>query len=174
MRKGWSTAWKASSQPRKQRKYRHNAPMHARRGFLSAHVSPELRKRFGVRSFILRKGDEVVVMRGSFRGIRGSVERVDIKATKVYLEEVKAKKVDGSEVQRALQPSNLMITKLSLDDKKRQAVMERSGKKEAVKEERKAEPVKRESKKGEKEEKPKPAKKEEKKSQNKTERRTGR
>jgi large subunit ribosomal protein L24 len=126
MRKTWSVQWKGSSQPRKQRKYRYNAPLHVRRKFLSAHLSQELRKGLGMRSMPVRKGDEVLVMRGEFRGIKGTVERVDVKAGKVYTEAVKDKKVDGSEVQRALQPSSLMITRLPLDDKKRQAAIERA------------------------------------------------
>src|SRR4030043_157199 len=120
MKKSWSSKWVSSSQPRKQRKYRYNAPLHARRKFLSAHLSKELRKGLGVRSMVIRKGDEVLVMRGEFRGIKGTIERVDIRKSKVYMDAVKAKKVDGSEVQKALQPSILMITKLPLEDKKRQ------------------------------------------------------
>ncbi len=137
MKKEWSPEWTGSSQPRKQRKYRCNAPLHIRRKFLSAHLSPELRERFGTRSMVLRKGDGVLVMKGEFKGIRGSVERVDTKRSKIYMEEIKVKKVDGSEVQKALEPSNLMITKLSLDDKRRQSVIERSVAKESASEVRK-------------------------------------
>jgi large subunit ribosomal protein L24 len=125
MKKEWSPRWVSSMQPRKQRKYRHNAPLHVRQRFVSANLSPELRKRFGVRSMQLRKGDEVRVMRGGMKGKLGAVERVDLTKSKIYMEEIKVKKVDGSEVPRAMQPSNLMITKLKLDDKKRQAILDR-------------------------------------------------
>jgi large subunit ribosomal protein L24 len=127
MKKQWSPRWVSSVQPRKQRKYRHNAPLHVRQRFASSNLSPELRKRFTKRSMQLRKGDEVRVMRGGFRGKTGTVERVDLSRGRIYLEEIKVKKVDGSEVPRALQPSNLMITKLKLDDKRRQAVLDRAG-----------------------------------------------
>ena len=147
MKKAWSSKWKASSQPRKQRKYRYNAPLHIRRKFLSAHLSRELRKQFGKRSVGLRKGDEVTVMKGSFRGFKGNVERVDISKTKVYIDGMKRKKSDGSEVQVPIHPSNVMITKLTLEDKMRQAIFERIAKPEkakAVKEEKpkKAKPSK--------------------------------
>jgi len=116
----------ASTQPRKQRKYRHNAPLHVRRKFLSAHLSRELRKEFGKRSVPLRKGDEVTVMKGGFRGFKGSVERVDMSSSRVYVDGMKRKKVDGSEIAVPVHASNVMITKLTLEDKMRQAVFERA------------------------------------------------
>ncbi len=127
MKKAWSKRWVASTQPRKQRKYRINAPLGVRHRFLSAHLSKELRERFGKRALPVRKSDEVVVMKGSFRGYRGNVERVDLRESKIYIEGVKRKKVDGSEVAMPVDPSNVMITKLSIEDKRRQAVLERSG-----------------------------------------------
>ena len=129
MKNEWSSKWAASSQPRKQRKYRHNAPLHVRRRFLSANISKPLRDRYGKRSMVVRKGDEVSVMRGSLKGTKGLVERVDLKNERVYIEGVKMKKVDGSDVARPIAPSNLMLTKINLDDKRRQAVVERSGRK---------------------------------------------
>lgn len=128
MKKSWSSKWVGSTQPRKQRKYRYNAPLHIKRKFLSAHLSKELRGRFGKRSVSLRKGDEIVVMKGEFKGFRGNVERFDSKKSKIYIDGIKRKKVDGSEVSIPLDPSNVMIVKLTLEDKMRQAVFERSGK----------------------------------------------
>ena len=127
MKKKWSVKWKASRQPRKQRKYVYNAPLHVKRKLISAHLSEELRKRFGKRSIPVRKGDEVVVMVGTQKKTRGSVEKVDVGNGKVYVQGIKSKKVDGSEVPRPLRASNIMIVKLNLDDKRRQAVFERAG-----------------------------------------------
>ena len=134
MRKEWSSKWIRSKQPRKQRKYRYNAPLHIRRKFVSAHLSPELREKFGKRSFPLRKGDEVKVMRGEFKGFKGVVERVNLKDLKIYIEDLKVKKADGSEVLRPVRPSNLMIIKLNLDDKKRLEALERGTKLVGVRE----------------------------------------
>jgi large subunit ribosomal protein L24 len=127
MKSEWSSKWKSSVQPRKQRKYRHNAPLHVRRRFLAANIAPSLRDRFGKRSMVVRRGDEVMVTRGKLRGTKGLIERVDIKGERVFMEGVKMKKVDGSDVSRPIAPSNLVIIKLSVDDKRRQAVLERSG-----------------------------------------------
>jgi large subunit ribosomal protein L24 len=126
MKKEWSSKWVSSKQPRKQRKYRYNAPLHVRHKFISAHLSPELREKYGVRALPLRKGDEIEVMRGSSKGLRGTVERVDLKKCKIYVSGVKAKKIDGSEVMKALEPSNLKIVNLNLDDKKRIEVLNRA------------------------------------------------
>lgn len=130
MKQEWSPKWKSSIQPRKQRKFRINAPIHVRHKFVSANLSPVLRREFGKRSMPIRKGDEVEVMRGGFRKLRGVVERVDLKSRRIYVENVKIKKVDGSEVLKALEPSNLRITKMGLDDKRRQRALERSPRRE--------------------------------------------
>lgn len=127
MKQTWSPNWKSSVQPRKQRKHRHNAPLHARRRFLSAHLSPALREAFKRRSLPLRKGDEVTVMRGSSRGKKGQVDRVDLKRLRVTIDSIKVKKADGSEVHLPFQPSNLLITRLALDDPWRKGILDRSG-----------------------------------------------
>lgn len=153
MKQEWSSNWLSSIQPRKQRKHRHNAPLHVRQSFVHANLSPELRKRYDKRSMQLRKGDEIKVMRGSLKGKTGTVEKVDLGKSRIYTEDIKVKKVDGSEIPMGFEPSNLMITKLKLDDKKRQAILER-----AVPE--KATPaVKAEQQKTEPKPPPKPAKK---------------
>lgn len=126
MKQKWSADWKSSVQPRKQRKYRHNAPLHIRRKFLGARLSSEHMRQFGRRSLPIRKGDEVRLMRGKSRGLKGVVERIDLKKNKIYVDGIIAKKVDGSEVMKALEPSNLLITKPSMDDKKRQAILART------------------------------------------------
>lgn len=128
MKKDWSPEWVSSKQPRKQRKYRYNAPLHVRQKFVSAHLSKALRERFGKRSLQIRKGDEVKVMRGSGKGHKGKVERVDLKKAKIYIEGLTVKKTDGSEVLRPIDPSNVMIIDAKMDDKRRQIIVERSKK----------------------------------------------
>lgn len=138
MKQKWSRKWKSSRQPRKQRKFRINAPLHVRHKFMAAHLSPDLRRQFGKRSIPVRKGDDVRVMKGGSKGLTGTVERVNLKKEKVYVGGINIKKVDGSEVLIALEPSNLMITKLNLDDKMRQRVFDRIVKKPAEEKAKKA------------------------------------
>ena len=128
MKKEWSNEWASSKQPRKQRKYAAKAPLHVVHKFVSAHLSPELRKRYGKRSIPVSKGDDVKLTTGKLKGVKGTVDRVSLSKRKVYMDSVKIKKADGSEVMRAIEPSNLMITSINLDDKKRLKVMNRAAK----------------------------------------------
>lgn len=125
MKQEWSNKWTGSRQPRKQRKYRANAPMHVLHKLVTANLSPPLRERYKRRSLPVRKGDEVRVMSGSFRGIKGVVERVELKTQGVYIDSVKVKKTDESEVQRPIQASNIQIISPTLDDKMRVRAIER-------------------------------------------------
>ena len=119
MKQSFSTQWIASKQPRKQRKYLFNAPLHLKHKFLSSHLSKDLRNKYGKRALPLRKGDEVLVMRGSFKGKKAKVSHVDLKNSKVAIEGIQISKKDGSKVDIYFYPSNLQIISLYLDDKRR-------------------------------------------------------
>ncbi len=108
-----------SYQPRKQRKMLYEAPKHKRRRMMRSHLSDELYARYGVRNFVVRKGDIVRVMRGNFKGHEGKVVEVNLKKMKVAVEGVTIRRTDNKSVQRWLDPSNLMIIKLNLTDPKR-------------------------------------------------------
>lgn len=125
MKRSFSRAWVSSTQPRKQRKYRRRAPLHLRQKMLSAHLAQDLRKQFRRRALGVRKGDEVRIMRGTFAKTRGTVTKVDLKKLKVYIDSAKRRKVSAQEVQVALDPSNVMITKINLDDKERKKLLEK-------------------------------------------------
>ena len=130
MKSLFSKHWKGSKQPRKQRKYVYNAPLHIKHKFLSAHLSKELRKKHGKRSLPVRKGDEVLVMRGSFKKKKAKILSVNLKKSKVTLEGIQRSKRDGTKVQISFSPSVLQIVSLNLDDKKRISSLERKPKTE--------------------------------------------
>ena len=56
--------WNKSTQPRKQRKYIHNSPLHIKQKLAHVHLSADLRKKHGLRNVQIRKGDKVRVLRG--------------------------------------------------------------------------------------------------------------
>ncbi|HLC47126.1 MAG TPA: 50S ribosomal protein L24 [Candidatus Nanoarchaeia archaeon] len=126
MKNEWSKSWNASIQPRKQRKYAANLPLHRRGALVKAHLSKELRARYNSRSVQLKKGDIVKIMRGSYSGKTGAVERIDLKRSVVFITGIEIPKRDGSKAMPPLQPSNLMITEIKTDDKKRMSAIARS------------------------------------------------
>jgi len=130
MKKKFSTSWKSSRKPRKQRKYLANAPLHLRRKFLSANLSKELRKKYGKRNMPLKKGDVVKVMRGKFKKKTGKVINVDKKRLKIEIEGIQIKKQDGSKTNVKFNPSVLQIIELNTEDKKRNIVETKKGVKE--------------------------------------------
>jgi len=114
-----------SKAPRKQRKRLYNLPLHLRRKQLSAHLSKELREQYKRRSLPVRKGDEVKVVRGKFKGTIGKVVKVDLKKFRIYVEGCTLKKADGSEAFYPIHPSNTILVNLDLSDPRRVKIIER-------------------------------------------------
>jgi large subunit ribosomal protein L24 len=119
-------------QARKQRRRVAKMALHQKHKLLSVTLSKELRKKFNRRNIAVRKGDKVTVMTGTFKGLVGEIMNIDLDAKKVYVDKVVSKKRDGTEVLRAIQPSNLMITDLDIRDKERQDVLSRKVEKSVV------------------------------------------
>ena len=124
MEKKFSIKWKASKQRRKQRKYNYNAPLHIKHKFMSVHLSKELMKKYGIRNIPTRKGDTVKIARGNFKDHSGKIERIFLKKTRVYVEGAQLVKRGGAKVFYPLHPSNLIITNLNLEDKRRQKIIQ--------------------------------------------------
>ncbi len=114
---------KKTIQPRKQRKRAKNLLL--RKG-VGAHLSKELRTKYKIRTFGLRKGDEVKIVRGKHKGKIGKVEEVNLKKQIVYIEGIQVQKADGTKAKVPIHPSNLIITGLDLKDKLRKAKLERN------------------------------------------------
>lgn len=124
MKTTFSTTWKRSTQPRKQRKYKYNAPLHIKQNQVRVHLSPELRKKHNFRNLPVRKGDKIKVLRGKYAKKDYKVDRVNLKLEKIYLEGIEAIKKDGTKHPFPFKASNLMIIDLSLSDKKRKMKLE--------------------------------------------------
>lgn len=119
MKQKFNKDWKGSKKPRKQRKYLANAPLHLKKNFVNANLSEDLREKYKKRSLTLRKGDRVKIMRGKFKGKEGKITQVMIKVSKVIIDGIQIKKKDGSKVNIKIEPSNLQLVELNLEDKKR-------------------------------------------------------
>ena len=85
-----------AKKPSKQRKMIYEAPAHRVRKFLTAPLSEELRKSQERRSYPVRKGDTVKILRGDFAGIEGKINDIDTCAGSVYsLKAFKEKRLQG-------------------------------------------------------------------------------
>lgn len=118
MNSNYNTGWKRSSQKRKQRKYRANAPKHQSGKFLNAPLSEDLREEHETRSARVRTGDTVEVLRGSFKEESGEVERVDPENAKLYIRGVERVGKGGQKQPIPVPASNCRITKLVEDERR--------------------------------------------------------
>ena len=116
------------TKPTKQRKMLYQAPAHVRHRLLAAHLSPQLRATHITKSFPVRSGDTVRVMRGDHKGFEGKISRIDLKKYRIYVEGLTREKVDGTTIFVPVHPSKLMITRLNLDDKWRKRILDRKQK----------------------------------------------
>ena len=103
--------------PSKQRRLLYQSPAHRIRKLLSAPLSNDLRKSQGRRSYPVRKGDTVKIMRGDFAGIEGKITKVDTHRQRIFVEGVQREKVAGTSENVSVHSSKVVITKLDLDDK---------------------------------------------------------
>ncbi|MFP4111634.1 MAG: 50S ribosomal protein L24 [Candidatus Woesearchaeota archaeon] len=128
MKSEFSKSWVASKKPSKQIKYRANAPLHIKRKMLSAHLSKELRQKYEKRSMPVRKGDKVIVQRGTHKGKEGSIDSVDTKRECVNISGIDFVKKNGSKAFYPIKITNIMIKDLDMSDKKRKKIVERKEK----------------------------------------------
>ena len=99
--------------------------LYERHKFLHAHLSKELREKYGKRSLRVRTGDKVKVLRGSYAGHTGKVIEVDMKRLRIKVDGVTVKKSDGTEVPMPIHPSNVMIVELGEVDEVREKILKR-------------------------------------------------
>ena len=121
-----------SRKPSKQRKRLFQAPLHRRGKIMSVNLSPELREKYGRRSFPIRVGDKVRIMRGDNRGVEGKVTSIDRKNYRVSIENVVRENQRGEKVSIPIHYSNLMIIDLDLSDPRRREKLESKLKVEEV------------------------------------------
>ena len=108
-----------STQPRKERKTLYNLPSHLNRARIASHLDEPLLLKYNTRSASLRVGDTVRVLRGEYAGTTGKIIEIETRTRKVTVDGVTVTKADASQKPRPIDPSNLVITKLNLEDPKR-------------------------------------------------------
>ena len=101
---------------RKARKAYFTAPSNIRRKLMSSHLSKELKEKHGVRAMPIRKGDEVVIVRGQNKTHTGKVLTVYRKKYCIHIERYTKEKSNGQTVPVPVHPSNVFITKLKMNE----------------------------------------------------------
>ena len=122
----------SSKQPRKQRLARYTAPYHRRHREMSSPVDKGLRERQLSRGFMyprsmpVKKGDRVMIVRGEGKSKSATaISLVDRKARKVYVEGFTYFKSDGTELQRPIDASNVVIINPDWSDMRRRKLLTR-------------------------------------------------
>ena len=103
----------ATQSRRKQRKAQLDAPSSVRRTIMSSQLSKELRaEHSGTRSLPVRKDDEVLIVRGTYKGREGKVTQVYRKKWVIHVDRVVREKGNGQSVPIGVNASNVVITKV--------------------------------------------------------------
>jgi len=92
---------------------------------ISTNFSKELRKKYGKRNFPVKKGDNIRIMKGEFKGKTGKIEGINLKRLRITIDGINRTKKDGTKVNVYFDPSNLQIKELNLEDGKRRQALER-------------------------------------------------
>lgn len=85
---------------------------------MSSHLSKDLRKKYKKRAVRVRNGDTVKILRGTFKGKTGKIERIDTKKCNVYVAGIEYSKKDGSKALRPVHPSKILIIELTEAEKR--------------------------------------------------------
>lgn len=101
---------------RKQRKAIFTADTNEKRVMMSSRLSKELRSRWGFKSFPIHSQDVVLVKVGKFKGKEGKVDSVSRATRKVTVEGCTMNRSSGGVVSYPIDPSNLVIKQLFIDD----------------------------------------------------------
>ena len=108
-----------TKKPGKNRKRMLTGVYHVKRKLLVAPIDKPLIKQVNKKRTSLRKGDGVKVLVGDNKGKTSVVDRVNYDKGVVYLKDFKVTNSRGQEKLIPFRASNLVITSLVLNDKKR-------------------------------------------------------
>ena len=100
-------------------------PKHLTERRLRSPLSRALREKYGRRTVRVIAGDTIKVIRGEYSGIDGQVEKVNMKRGSLAIEGIQREKVRGGNVKVEINSTNVIVTDLDLDDKYRQALIQR-------------------------------------------------
>lgn len=122
------------SQARKVRKAFFNAKKDQKHIIMSAPLSKELQATHGIKRLPIRRDDEVKIVRGKYPDRTGRVTDVCLRSMRIHIDQLNVENRPNGSVPIPIHPSNVIITKLKLDNY-RKALIEkkRAGREAALK-----------------------------------------
>lgn len=108
-----------TNKPGKQRKRMLTGVYHIKRKLLVAPIDKTLIKQVDKKRIALRKGDGVKILVGDHKGKTSTIDRVNYDRGVVYLKDIRVTNTRGQEKHLPFRASNLVITSLIQNDKKR-------------------------------------------------------
>jgi large subunit ribosomal protein L24 len=98
---------------------------HKRFANIRSKLSENLKKEYEKRNARVIKGDTVKIMRGEYKNVEGKVEKVNTERSTLIIEGVQKEVAKGGKVKVHIHSSNVMITSLNTQDKKRENVIKK-------------------------------------------------
>ena len=113
-----------ASKRRTQRKLQLSAPSSIKRRLMSCHLAKTLRDEHKLRALPIKRGDEVKILKGKFKGKTGKVVQVYRRRSVIYVDKIQREKQNGQTVFFPIRPSYCIIEKL-VNNKDRKKTIER-------------------------------------------------
>ena len=113
-----------ASKRRTQRRLQLSAPSSIKRRLMSCHLNKTLRQTHKIRALPIKRGDEVKILKGKFKGKSGKVVQVYRRRSVIYVDKIQREKQNGQTVFFPIRPSYCIIEKL-VNNKDRKKTIER-------------------------------------------------
>ena len=114
-----------ASKRRAQRKLQLSAPSSIRRKLMSCHLTKTLRDEHKLRALPIKRGDEVKILKGKWKGKKGKVVQVYRKRNCIYVDKVQREKQNGQTIYLPIKPCYCVVEKLFIN-KDRTKTIERN------------------------------------------------
>ena len=115
-----------ASKRRAQRKLQLSAPSSIRRKLMSCHLTKTLRDEHKLRALPIKRGDEVKILKGKWKGKKGKVVQVYRRRNVIYVDKVNREKQNGQPVFLPIRPCHCVIEKLLLNKDRKETIERRA------------------------------------------------
>ena len=120
------------SQAHKVRKAFFNAKKDEKHIAMSAPLSKELQQTHGIKRLPIRRDDEVKIVRGKYPDRTGRVTAVCLRTMRIHIDQLNVENRPNGPVAIPVHPSNVVITKLKLDNYRKSLIEKKRNLREAA------------------------------------------